>query len=308
MIDPGEVAILVVHGNGPYYEGRFALEHSWPELQMRQLRRHTPPGFTMVAVGNRIMPEHEVFLGSCREVEIHCTHDPAMPLFKEIWRYRNWLVEQTHERFRYLITLDSDAFPITDGWLDRYLEGLSEREPVAAVQRLENGDTHSDRSFMAFSSRAWRQHRFDFANGPKDAGCRISAYLDSRGLSWRRLTRSNAWNPHSLTAGLYDSAIYHHAAGGRLPLYRINQAIWREGLDTPAFETELAIHNALLDAIHHDTDHFLDQLQGRAAPTSREALLAGGHEIVRARPEFAEPLFDDRDRGPNRFGEGEPRR
>jgi hypothetical protein len=297
VIDPGEVAILVIHGNGPYYNGRFAIEHSWPELQLRQLRAHTPPGYRMIVVANRAISEHEAFLRSCPEVEIHSTKDGRTPQFTEIWRYRNWLIQQTHERFRYLVTLDSDAFPIADDWLARYLGPLDDELPVVAVQRLENGDSHSDRCFVTFTSQAWRTHGFDFAIGIKDAGERISSCLEQAGLAWRPLLRTNAWDPHPLSAGIYDDTIYHHAAGGRLPMYRMNAPLWNEGLDNAGFRSEVELHNALLEQIHHRTSLFIDQLRGRLPPPDIAALRERGRHIARSRPELGAPLRDDRQPG-----------
>ena len=297
MIDPSQVVIMVVHGNGPYYEGRFALEHSWPELQMRRLRRHTPEGVRLLVAGNRLIAEHEAFLRACPEVELFSTSDGAVPAFPEIWMFRNWLAEKAQARFKYMVTLDADAFPIRDGWLERYLEPLSEAEPVAAVQRLENGDRHADRCFLVCTSKTWRRRRFSFEPSIADAGFLISYSLELSGLSWRKLVRSNRWDPHPLTAAVYDDAVYHHGAGGRLPMYRMNQGAWAgEGLDSPAFRREVELHNALLDHVHHDTDTFLARLQGEAEPIPEAELRERGRRLAEARPELAGALVDDRDR------------
>lgn len=288
---------MVVHGNGPYYEGRFALEHSWPALQMRQLRRHTPEGFRLLVAGNRLIPEHEAYLRSCPEVELYSTSDGAIPAFPEIWQFRDWLTDKALERFRYLVTLDADAFPVRDGWLEQYLEPLSAAEPVAAVQRLENGDSHADRCFLVCTSDTWRRRRFSFEPSIADAGFLISYSLELAGLSWRKLVRSNRWNPHPLTAAIYDDGVYHHGAGGRLPMYRMNREAWAgEGLDSPAFRLQVEMHNALLDLIHHDTDTFLARLRGEAEPIPESELQEHGRRLAEARPELGGALFDDRDR------------
>ncbi len=291
MIDPRDVAILVVHGNGRYYDGWFARTYSWPKLQIERLRRHTPPGYTVMVFGNAIIPEHEAFLLSCGEVEFRSTKEPLMPVVKHVWPYRNWMIRQVHERFKYIVILDSDAFPVRDGWLERYLAGLSEETPVVAVQRLENGDTHSDRCFMAFTSEAWRLHHFDFTKiGAKDAGGAISQYLDEKGLEWRKLRRSNGWNPHPLMAGIYDDHIYHHAAGTRLPIFRMNEATRRGTSKSSEFLSEVELHQGLMDLLHSETDDFLDRLRGHAPPIEGEALRARGRRLIRQRPELLEVM------------------
>ncbi len=299
MIDPGEVAIMVVHGNGPYYDAPFALEHSWPRLQMERLRRHTPEGFTVLVAGNRLIAEHQAFLDACPEVELYGATTGQIPSFREIWRFRHWLVDKALGRFRYLVTLDADAFPVRDGWLERYLEPLSEAQPVAAVQRLENGDRHADRCFLVCTAEAWRRRQFSFDPAIVDAGFLISYKLEQAGLDWRKLNRSNRWDPHPLTAAIYDDAVYHHGAGGRLPMYRMNQDAWQgDQLDSAGFRREVELHNALVRLVHADTDRFLARLRGETDPIPEDELLALGREITASRPELGRPLVDDRDRKP----------
>jgi len=264
MINPRDVAILTVHGNGPNYTGDFAERYSWPKLQIEMLRRHTPAGYTVVAYGNDIIAPHEEFLRSCDEVELHTTAEPTLPVLRHVWPARNWLVEENAHRFRYLVTLDSDAFPVHDGWLDRYLADLTEEQPLVAVQRLENGDTHSDRSFMAFMSDTWQTYRFDFSMvGVTDAGAKISRAVERAGRSWRKLNRTNAWNPHPLVSAIYDDHIYHHGAGSRLPRFRQNQESWS---DRPAFEREITLHRRLTQSIHEDKAEFLRSLRNSPRP------------------------------------------
>jgi hypothetical protein len=278
-VDPREVAILTVHGNGPEYGGDYAMAYPWPRLQLDQLRRHTPPGYTVLAYGNDIMPGHEAILRSYPEVELSTSAEPRLRSFPHAWPIRNWLVRKAEQRFRYLVTLDSDAFPVAAGWLDRYIGLLDERHPVVAVQRLENGDTHSDRCFMIFSNEDWRRYHFDFSvMGAKDAGGGISNDLEARGLDWIKLTRSNRWNPHVLTAGIYDRMIYHHAAGSRLPRYRINLALQNDG---EQWRREVLLHQGLLDLLFRTPAEFIERLDGRRPPLEKREIVAHGLEVVR---------------------------
>jgi len=260
MIDPRDVAILTVHGNGPHYTGDFAERYSWPRLQIDMLRRFTPLGYTVIAYGNAIIEPHAEFLRSCPEVELHTNATEAHPIFEHVWPARNWLVEQSADRFKYLVTLDSDAFPIREGWMDRYLGALTEDQPLVAVQRLENGDTHSDRSFTVFTSDSWRAHRFDFSmDGVVDAGAKISQKVEALGRTWWKLNRSNRRNPHPLVSAIYDDHVYHHGAGSRLPHFRQNRHVWH---DPAAFEKEVRLHRVLMERIHEDREALLAHLRG----------------------------------------------
>jgi hypothetical protein len=283
-LDPTEVAILTIHGNSPLYGGDYALNYPWPSIQMDHLRRHTPPGFTVCAYGNNIMPEHEAFLRSCPEVQMWTSTMPLLRKLRNAWPARNWLIRQVHKKFRYLVMLDSDAFPIADGWLERYIGMLDDARPLVAVQRLEVGETHSDRCFMVFSAEGWRRHYFDFSPmGALDPGGNISAELEAEGLDWTRLNRTNRWNPHPLIAGIYDHTIYHHAAGTRLPNVRGNTHL-RDNPET--WTRELLLHQGLMHLLFSEPASFFARLEGVTPPLAEAQTLAQGREVVMLRPEL----------------------
>ena len=280
MADPRDTVILTIHGNSPTYRGRYALRYSWPHLQISQLRRHTPPGYKVVACGNALMPEHRAFLQSCPEVEYVDGAELEGRVLKNVWPLRNRLVRGVPERFRHVVMLDSDAFPVGAGWFERYVDRLTPERPMVAVQRLENGDIHSDRSFMVFSADTARRYDFNFAPGRHDAGGQISESLEERGLGWLALTRSNAWNPHPLIAGIYDGFIYHHAAGSRRPLFRMNREAWRADAEVEERRQEMEMHCALMYELHADPDLFVERLAGRAPPIDDRSLLLKGREVI----------------------------
>ncbi len=270
--DPKDVAICTIHGNSPHYAGSFASQYPWPRLQIEQLRRHTPAGYTVYAYGNRLMDEHAAYLRSCPEVTYISGQDIPNGYFEHVWPLRNWLARRAMQQHRYIAHLDSDAFPVRDDWMTRYVSGLSRRCPVVAVQRRENGDTHSDRSFLMYARRGFRRHAFDFSKvGVVDSGAGISAHLEAQGLTWKALLRSNAYDFHPLIAGIYDDRIYHHAAGSRQPRFRLNQAHWN---DEAFWAREQHIHRILMKQLFDDTDAFLRQLRGLEKPFDLEAALA----------------------------------
>ena len=267
-IDPEEVVICTIHGNANSYRGEFARRYSWPELQIRQLREHTPPGYHVMAFGNAIIPEHERFLRGCAEV-IYTSHQEVTNCDHHwrVWPIRNWLSSQAAKRFRWIVHLDSDAFPVRDDWLPRYVNAISDEHPVVSIQRLENGDTFSDRCFLMFSGDGYKQYRFDFSPlGVTDAGGGISAQLEEEGRAWHKLLRSNRHDYHPLIGGIYDDRIYHHAAGSRLPRFRSNAQIMSNDARTAEQLRENAIHRVLLKRLFEHTAAFLAELRGTASP------------------------------------------
>lgn len=266
-LDPTDVAICTIHGNSEAYGGDFARRCAWPKLQIDRLRTFTPPGYTVYAYGNNIMPEHDEFLRSCPEVRLFSSREGNQwPVMRHFWAIRNWLGRHACQRHRYIVHLDSDAFPVRHGWLQRYTRRLRWNQPVVAVQRLENGDQHSDRCFLIHRRVDLHRHLLDFSSlGVVDAGANISADLERKGLQWSALCRSNTHDYHPLIAGIYDDHIYHHAAGSREPRLRQNL----HTLDSPDLWTEEKnLHRALMERLFEDPDGFVAELRGERPAVS----------------------------------------
>jgi hypothetical protein len=279
-ISPGDVAILTVHGNSPHYRGAFARRHPWPRLQLEQLRRHTPSGYRVLAYGNELDEAHESLLRGFPEVDLRLSSEPTLrELGRNPWPALDYLARQAHQRFRYLVVLDSDAFPVAPGWLEHYIAMLDEHHPLVAVQRLENGDDFAHPSFMVFASEAWRRHRFYFSPiGVKDVGAALSEDLEADGLDWHRLVRTNRWNPHPLMAGVYDDRIYHHGGGTRKPSFRANR---EARTDPEAWRREVELHRGLFAVLFEDPQGLAERLLGRREALREEELRSRG----RAAPE-----------------------
>ena len=55
-----------------------------------------------------------------------------------------------------------------------------------------------------------------------DVGANLLSKLDSNEISWLPLLRSNKRELHRLWFGIYEDLIYHHGAGFRIPISRID--------------------------------------------------------------------------------------
>jgi len=131
-----------------------------------------------------------------------------------------------------LVFVDGDAFPIRplDGWLAELLAEY----PLAAVRRDENaGDLQPHPCFCVTTVGFWRDVEGDWRAGTwvtdqgveaSDVGGRLLSILNDRSMAWRPILRSNAIDLHPLLYGLYDGHIYHHGAGFRPPIARVDEA------------------------------------------------------------------------------------
>jgi len=131
-----------------------------------------------------------------------------------------------------LIFIDGDAFPIrpADGWLD----GLLSEHSLAAVRRDENGgDVQPHPCFCVTTVGFWCDIEGDWRPGPwitdrgieaSDVGGRLLSNLNGRSIPWRPIRRSNSIDLHPVLYGIYGRHIYHHGAGFRPPIARVDEA------------------------------------------------------------------------------------
>jgi hypothetical protein len=244
------------------------------------------------------MPEHEAFLKGCEVVDFFSSRDHGR--FYPSWPIRNWLSRQAAKRFKYIVHMDSDAFPVRDDWIDRYCSQITPECPIVAVNRLEFGVDYTHTCFLVFSAEGFRRHRFDFSRvGVIDAGAGIADYLREEGLRWKPLLRSNAHNYHPLVSGIYDDRIYHHSAGSRRPSshYRHGPPAEEKTFDTKRQERRYRrglkrkskfLHYFLMKQVFNNTDSFIKQLRGIERPLDVEK------EIRRLSPDYIKWIIDTR--------------
>jgi hypothetical protein len=129
-----------------------------------------------------------------------------------------------------IVFLDGDAFPIAP--IADYLTDKLRAHAFLAVQRRENaGDTHPHPSFAATTVGFWKKINGDWSVAPyingqgaavADTGGALFNNLAARDISWHAMRRSNTRNPHPLWFGIYDDVVYHHGAGYRPPVARVD--------------------------------------------------------------------------------------
>lgn len=129
-----------------------------------------------------------------------------------------------------LIFLDGDAFPVRP--LDTWVTELLSDHPLAAIRRDENaGDIQPHPCFCVTTVGFWRDIAGDWRPGAwvtsegaqaNDTGGMLLATLEERSISWRPILRSNSINLHPVLYGLYEARIYHHGAGFRPPIARVD--------------------------------------------------------------------------------------
>jgi hypothetical protein len=185
-----------------------------------------------------------------------------------------------------IVFIDGDAFPITK--LGERIEAMLGERPLAAVRRAENlSDPQPHPCFCVTTVGFWSEIGGDWRQGPQwqnssggwqsDVGARLMVALRERDVEWTELLRTNRRDLHPIMFGVYGDLVYHHGAGFRESLTRLDSADIRRrvaAIDPPAAERD-AVRERLR--------------QERAAANAR--LEAEVFERLRSDPQFWRELF-----------------
>lgn len=131
----------------------------------------------------------------------------------------------------WIIFIDGDAFPVAD--IVSFGKEKLKKYPLIAIQRKENyGDPQPHPSFCLTTIGFWKKIDGDWNSGYEwenpsgkkvtDVGGNLLSILDKQDIKWLPIWRSNKTNIHKLWFGVYGDLIYHHGAGFRAPVSRVD--------------------------------------------------------------------------------------
>lgn len=258
---PGtRAAILLVNGFDRHSANAFDIDEArrfpWVRLCLERLERHTPDGSYAVYVwDNSALPEQLELLEASAHVSVFSARE-----HKDVRHGRalDRLLREIPEETEYVVTLDTDSFPVRDGWLENLLGRLRDGASIAGIWRDEMAPEitpYVHPSCFAVRRDTLRELGINFAReGGQDVGQNLTAAVLEAGGRVSRLRRSNARNVHFLLAGIYGDLVYHHGAGSR------HASFWTSD-DASGDE---AARVALRDAAFRDLDTLVDYLTGDA--------------------------------------------
>jgi Glycosyl transferase family 2 len=258
---PARTAILVVNGFDRHSVSAFDVDEArrfpWIRIFLEQLQRHTPEGaYDLLVWDNSFFPEQLELISASPRARVFSESESGKDV--RHGRALDRLLKQVPTETEYVVTLDTDSFPIRDGWLENVLGRLRDGASLVGVWRDEMAP--EIRPYVHPSCLAARRETLvglgiNFAREHgQDVGQNITAAVLARGGSISRLRRSNARNLHFLLAGVYGDLVYHHGAGSR------HASFWTSD-DAGADE---AARIALRDAAFRDPETFVALLTGDA--------------------------------------------
>lgn len=215
------IFILTVHWKDP----------KWISIQHEYLKRYLLEPYKKMGYLNYIDSKYGQYFDIAKDDEIK-SHAIKLNFLADM------AIEDSTSEGDILIFLDGDAFPISD--LSPLIEEIKRGDfLLAAVQRLENnGDIQPHPCFCVTTVGFWTSIDGDWeaghmwrnqaGNDVTDVGGNLMQKLGASGVDWKRLVRSNNYNHHPLWYGVYGGLVYHHGAGFRAPISRLDYPILRK--------------------------------------------------------------------------------
>jgi hypothetical protein len=197
---------------------------SWIDVQLAYLRRNITEPFRVFAWLNGVPEDHHR--------KFYYVNTEAIPQHAIKLNILSDLIYfDSNQDDDLIIFLDGDAFPIGD--VVEFARQKLRKYPLVAVQRLENnGDLQPHPCFCVTTVGFWKRIGGDWkpgyrwvdpqGNAKTDVGGNLLGILQREKLDWYPMHRSNRVNPHPLWFGIYEGLIYHHGAGFRPPISRID--------------------------------------------------------------------------------------
>jgi hypothetical protein len=264
---PGRTAILVVNGfdrlalwSAPFDQAD-AERYPWIEVCLREVRRRSGDSdYELLVWDNsqlrqlravarrydaRLYPSDEE-LSSGERSRLVLSHAVAL----------QQLFPLISDEFDFVMTLDTDAFPIQDGWI----ELLKARVQDASLTGIWRDEMPTVQPYVHPSCLFARRQRLIRIEDPfsrrgvQDVGQRITLAITDNGEKVAGLHRSNARNAHFLIGGLYGDLVYHHAAGSRAPVFWMTEG---RGQDE-------RVYKRLREAVFDDLDRVVAVLRGES--------------------------------------------
>lgn len=131
-----------------------------------------------------------------------------------------------------LLFIDGDAFPVTS--LSHWISQQLSEYRFVAVRRDENhGDQQPHPCFAFTTVGFWNEIGGDWRPGGKwrnpdgdlvtDVGGNLLRLLEDQGVDWLPLLRTNTVDLHPVWFGVYAHRVYHHGAGFRERVSRLDK-------------------------------------------------------------------------------------
>jgi hypothetical protein len=208
----------------------------WLELQLRWIERNTGEPYRTYASLDGLKPrDGEPFDVALDHTGVGRGLGTAATIEAKLDLLTARMVEDA-EAGDPIVIVHGDTLPLPD-WTPA-MRALLEQHGFAGVKREEIGEPIPHWSFCATTAGLWSSLGSDWSHGPvhwdfaghwvTDTGATLLEALEREGVPWKPLLRSNVVNLHPLWFALYGDLVYHHGAGFRPPMSRLDSKPYRD--------------------------------------------------------------------------------
>lgn len=255
--------ILVVHG------GWEPEEWSWIRLCTERIRSCTRERDYRLYVWNNHPPDHPSSHWLRAQPGVHLTQagpdeTPAHPHADPL---QHLYMQARDDGAHFIVTLDSDAFPLRPGWLPALTGVLNDATVLSGVWRDELSraiEPYVHASCLCVRTTFVEQEglRFDHIPAAKNGMVQDTLSHFTRtafdlGLEVHPLRRSNRRNLHRLIGGIYGDLIYHHGAGSRRRI-----SFWDEETTPRLLASNRIVARGAAALLHERYDAYIGWLKG----------------------------------------------
>lgn len=245
-----KILIMTVYAPSDY-------NHYWYKLQKHFISKNTTIPYDFKIITNNV--DEEMFENS----EVVITNSSNIGHPKGIRQIIDYMKD--HPDYSGYLLLDSDSFPIRQGWhdiLDKQMKKLE--KCIAAPVRFENLDLfpHPCSVYMHESAIINSKINFDYTivknlmgDEIDEVGGNMLSVIDDV----MPMLRTNRVNLHPVAAGIYHHLFYHHGAGSRGFDFRLLKMYeyYNHWIDN---DGQSDYGEQLMQALVSDPDGFIDKL------------------------------------------------
>ena len=258
-----KVGILIVNGGGDPSAGR------WLHICLKKINSHTERsdykiylwnnnlGDTSVIEALKIYPGIQLINAAAGEKLKHQHASPLQKLY-EIARY---------DKVQYIVTMDTDAFPVKTNWLPYLIRQLDDQTVLAGVWRDELKkaiEPYIHPSCLCTTVDFVEKYRLRFDEvdiSPEKKMDTLSCFTRTALINNKKLfklRRSNKEQFHYIMGGLYGDLIYHHGAGSRKYIL-----FWGEEKSAALRLKNKTINESLQCMVFNYEQQYIDWLMGK---------------------------------------------
>lgn len=272
----GNVAILIVNGGQDPQQGK------WLHLGLPKILEYTDwPNYHIYVWNNNVTDQSVAAFISSQEQVTLVTVDP-----QETLSHRHAVpLQRLYDLARangayYIVTLDSDAFPIRQGWLTELISFLNGGSALAGIWMNETREgikPYIHPSCLSTTVNFIEENQLSLKYvGPKRKVKHdtLSHFTDKAlelNLPISKLFRSNRNEIHRIIGGIYGDMVYHHGAGSRP-----GAQFWDEKRDVIVNQRNMQIRDLAAEMLFNNFQAYIDWLRG-VQTTSKAFFILGMH-------------------------------